>query len=282
MDDIFSRTLVTGAGGMVGSYVDFGVKLDRQALDITDLSEAIRVVEQYRPRAIIHLAALADMAQCEREPALAYRVNSAGVYNLCVAARAVGAKLVYVSTNAVFAGDKAGGYVETDAPDPQNHYGHSKYMGELIVQGMLKNSIIARTCWLFGGGPSRDKKFVSKMIRQMAPTVPSGLAQGGVKAVSEGCGSPTFAKDFIRSLKAQIEQNETGIFHVANEGACSRFDVATAIAELKASGVTVAPVPADHFDSNARALNESLISDRIAPLRPWKEALKEYLETEWT
>lgn len=273
MSDLFSRTLVTGANGMVGSYIDFGVKLDHQALDITDLNEAVRAVKEHQPRVIVHLAAETDMGRCERDPAHAYRVNAVGVYTMCVAARTVGAKFVYVSTNAIFDGVKREPYEEKDVPNPRNHYGHSKYAGELIARGMLENYIIARTCWLFGGGPAKDKKFVSKMIRQMA--------QGEIKAVNEGCGSPTFAKDFVRSLKALIEHNETGIFHMANEGACTRFDVAKAIAELKAPGAKVLPVPANYFDPDAKILNESLISCRIPPLRPWQDALKEYLKTEW-
>lgn len=273
MNDLLSRALITGAGGMAGSYIDFGALLDRNALDITNLDEAICIVEKHRPRVIIHLAAETDVARCERDPAHAYQVNAVGVYNMCIAARAIGAKLVYVSTNAVFAGDKIGGYVETDAANPQNHYGHSKYAGELMVRAMLENYIIARTCWVFGGGPSKDKKFVSAIIRQ--------LVRGEIKAVNEGCGSPTFAKDFIHSLKTLIEHDESGVFHLANEGVCTRYDMAMVIAGIRAPGVKVLPVPANHFNAGAKALNESLISNRLLPLRPWNEALKEYLETEW-
>ena len=82
----FSKVLITGADGMVGSYVDFGIRTNQRSLDVTDLDEAVRVVRQVCPAAIIHLAAETDVDRCERDPNHAYLVNSVGAYNMATAA----------------------------------------------------------------------------------------------------------------------------------------------------------------------------------------------------
>ena len=141
----FDKILITGANGMVGNYVDFGIKTDRRSLDITDLKEILAVCRKYNPEAIIHLAAETDMEKCEIDPGRAYLINSAGTYNVAKAAISVGAKMVYISTNAVFDGRKSASYNEDDEPNPQNVYGRSKYIGELIVQSLLDDYLIIRT-----------------------------------------------------------------------------------------------------------------------------------------
>ncbi len=178
-----SKVLTTGAGGMVGSYIDFGIKTTRRDLDITDLNETVKVIKSHKPEAIIHLAAETDMERCERDPKHAYLINSIGTYNVAIAAKEIGAKLVYVSTIGVFGGDSSGAYCETSEPNPQNYYGRSKYLGELIVKGMLDDYIIARAGWMFGGGPLKDKKFVAKIIKQ--------LKSKEIKAVNDISSSPT-------------------------------------------------------------------------------------------
>ena len=90
MERDLSKVLVTGATGMVGSYVDFGIKTDHRSLDITDLGEVLRVCEFYKPDVILHFAAETDVDRCERDPEAAYSVNSMGTYNMAVAAKNLG------------------------------------------------------------------------------------------------------------------------------------------------------------------------------------------------
>src|SRR3989338_4767009 len=116
------KTLITGASGMVGSYIDFGVKTDRKTLDVTKLEEVRAAVKFHRPNVIIHLAALTDLDYCEKNPIEAYLVNSVGTYNVALAAREAGAKLVYISTAGIFDCQKNGFYRESDPGNPQNHY----------------------------------------------------------------------------------------------------------------------------------------------------------------
>ncbi|MFA5831312.1 MAG: NAD(P)-dependent oxidoreductase [Candidatus Paceibacterota bacterium] len=266
------KVLITGAGGMVGSYVDFGIRMNRRSLDVTDFHEVMRVIKEHRPEAIIHLAAETDVDLCEKNPHHAYLVNGVGTYNIATAAKETGAKLVYVSTAGIFDGEKMGPYGEDDLPDPQNFYGRSKHMGELIVRGMLKDYIIARVCWMFGGGPEKDKKFVGKIIRQ--------LDKPEIKAVNDAYGSPTFGKDLVSAIKRLLAENAVGTFHLSNEGSCSRYELAKFIIETIQPGVKLTPVGLDYFPGAYRVKNEAMSSKRKL-MRPWKDALREYLETEW-
>jgi dTDP-4-dehydrorhamnose reductase len=268
----FEKVLITGAGGMVGSYVDFGIKLNRRDLDITDFHEVMKTVKKYHPQAIIHLAAETDVDRCDRDPNYAFLVNAVGTYNIATAALDVGAKLVYVGTAGIFDGEKPEPYVEDDQPHPQNFYGMSKHAGELIVRGMLKDYIIARACWMFGGGNEKDLKFVGKIIRQ--------FDKPEIKAVNDAYGSPTFGKDIISAIKKLLEENAVGTFHLANEGSCSRYDVAKCIIEELKPEIKLIPVGLDYFPGANRVKNEAMSSKRKL-MRPWKEALQEYLKTEW-
>ncbi len=276
MDHRLPKTLVTGSDGMVGSYVDFGIKTDRKTLDVTDLSAVMAAVQKYKPKVILHLAALTDLDIGEKNPTLAYHINTVGTYNVALAARATKAKLVYISSTGVFDGTKKGPYTEKDTANPQNYYGHSKYAGELIIQSMLKNYIIARACWMFGGGPTRDKKFIAKIVQQLKK---SDVTE--IKALVDVKGSPTYGKDLAAALKKLITRNAKGIFHLTNKGACSRFDVAKIIVETLKPSVKVVGVNGDYFNLPAkRVINESATS-RVNLMRPWQDALEEYLETEW-
>lgn len=273
MNDILSRALITGADGMAGSYVDFGTKTDKNSLDITNLEEILNAGRKHEPKVIIHLAAETDMDLCEKDPDRAYRINSVGTYNVVLLAKELGAKMVYVSTGGVFDGTKKLPYEENDIPNPQSYYGRSKYLGELIVQGMLNDYIISRTCWLFGGGPEKDKKFISKIIKQ--------LYKDEIKIVNDQFGSPTHAKDFIKALCGLIKQDKVGIFHVANSGVSSRYEVAKETAKILVAATKIVPVSSDHFPSKVPVIfNQGLVSKTIT-LRPWQEALREYIKEEW-
>lgn len=273
---LFDTTLITGAGGMVGSYIDFGIKTTHRTLDVTDLNEVRRVVHAHQPKAILHLAAEVDFDRCERDTTAAYNVNAVGTYNIAIAARDVGAVMVYVSTSAVFDGAKNEPYTESDIPNPASHYGHSKYLGELAVQGVSDNYIIARIAWVFGGGPGKDQKFVAKILNQINQPV--------IRVVRDVRGSPTYGKDLIRGIKQLMLEERRGVFHMANVGAPTRADVVREILAVtgKTNTVRIEEVEQNFFgaDYAQRSANESMVS-KGEYMRPWREALREYIETEW-
>lgn len=274
--DILSKTLITGTKGMVGSYVDFGIRTDRSSLDIKDFNKTKEVIQRWRPMVIIHLAAETDMERCEQDPNHAYMVNAVGTYNVTTAARSVGAKMVYISTDAVFDGLKGTPYLKDDEPNPQNFYGMSKYIGELVVRGMLSDYAIVRTGWVFGGGPQKDKKFVAKIIRQLARS-----DVNEIKVVTDLRSSPTFGKDLVNILKHLILYKKKGVFHVVNQGICSRYDIAREVVTNLRRNVRVTPVDSSFFTSSAKPVNTGGLASKVITMRSWQEALKEYLETEW-
>ncbi len=271
----FDKVLITGADGMVGSYIDFGIKTNRRSLDITDLKETLSIIEKYKPEAIINLAAETDVDRCERDPEYAYFVNSIGAYHVAYAARKIGAKLVHISTAGVFDGEKERPYNEEDIPNPQNYYGHSKYLGELAIREMLPEGdfIIARAGWMFGGGPKKDQKFVAKIIKQ--------FDQKTIFAVNDKIGSPTYAKDLVGAIKKLLEDNKSGIYHLCNYGVCSRYDVALKIKETLKSDIEIKSVDSSYFNLDANRTKSEAMDSRVKIMRPWEDALADYLRTEW-
>ena len=276
-DKILDKIIITGSNGMVGSYIDFGVKTDKRMLDVTDFEETSKVIGKHKPSIVIHLAAETDVDRCERDTAHAYSVNAIGAYNVAVADKNVGAKMVYISTSAVFDGFGKEHYNENDKPDPQYFYGRSKYIGEALVKDISDNYIIARVCGVFGGGLKKDQKFVSKIINQIKQ---AGCKE--IKVVNDTFVSPTFGKDLVEHLKYLIKKDEKGIFHLSNKGACSRYDMAVKIAEVLKSDIKITPVDSGYFNLSAkRGYNESMLSLRFNLARDWQSALEEYLKEEW-
>lgn len=268
-----ARVIITGAEGMVGNYADFGIKTNRRSLDVTDLKDVMTFFKKNSPSAVVHLAAETDVERCERDPEQAYLINSVGSYNVASAAKEFGVKIVYISTAGIFDGRKDTPYTEIDEANPQNYYGRSKYLGELIVRNLTSNYIIARASWMFGGGPQKDQKFVAKIISQ--------LNKPEIFAIDNYVGSSTFGKDLIMAIKKLLLEDKTGVFNLSNNGCFSRYEMAKKIVEILGAKTKVTPVKSDFFKDNVpRAANECL-SVKSDLMRPWQEALQEYLETEW-
>lgn len=267
-----SKILITGADGMVGSYINFGIKTDINTLDILDQKAVEKAFDKYRPEIVIHMAAETDVDKCQKDPVHAYKINTFGTYNIAKSARNFNTKMVYISTAAVFDGKKNDPYFETDLPNPQSIYGRTKYLGEIIVKDVVPNYLIVRAGWMFGGGPQKDKKFVAKIVKQ--------LDQPEIKVVNDKIGSATFAKDLVKGIQILLKEDKVGIYHLANKGLCSRYDIASEITRLLKPSIKIVPVSSDYFDLPAPRGAET-ISSEIDIMRPWQEALKEYLLTEW-
>lgn len=263
------KVVVTGAGGTIGGYVDFGIKTDRTSLDVTNLAGVRQYLRLRQPQAILHLAGEADVDRSEREPEKTYLLNSIGTYVMARAAQEFDCKLVCVSTSGVFDGESTDPYTATDKPNPINHYGHSKYLGEVAVQGLLKNYLIVRTDWVFGGSKDKDKKLVAKTIAQFSEAEMSG--------VSDQKGSPTYAKDLVHTIKKLLLEDATGIRHAVNSGSASQYEFMQEIVRIMNGTSVVKPVSAADFRTDApRWKNKALASD--LGMRPWQEALRDYLE----
>jgi dTDP-4-dehydrorhamnose reductase len=284
------RMLVTGAAGAVGSYVpevfsDWELVLtdvvgDFEQLDVADPAAVLQAVARAEPDIVLHLAAATDVDRCEQDPDWAFRANTIGTQNVALACRETEAVLVFISTAGVFSGDKPEPYTEFDEPGPANIYGESKLAGERIVASLLGRYYIARAGWMVGGG-HRDKKFVGKIVQ----LIEDGTTH--LRAVDDKLGSPTYAPDMLEGIKRLLGTGYYGLYHMVNEGACSRYDVAVAIRDLLGrSDVSVEPVSSAHFPLPApRARSEAMRNYKLEllglePLRPWQDALGHYLQHE--
>jgi len=277
--------LVTGANGMVGSYYDslaaeFDEPLeltDTDTLDITDLDALQRRIASGGYSAVIHLAAETDVDRCEREPEHAFRVNSTGTENVALVCKSAGIVMVYASTGEVFGGDGAmGPFTENDEPRPANVYGASKLAGERHIERLLNRYFIVRSAWMMGGC-EKDKKFVGKVLAQV-------LEGRDVSAVSDKKGSPTYARELVLGIRDLLRSDRFGLYHMANHGVCSRYDMACHIVEFVGAKVRVAAVDSSHFPSSApRASSEALRNSKLElsgmdRMSSWQDALDAYLE----
>lgn len=250
-------------------------------LDVRDYSSVQNMVKQIGPELVMHLAAETDVDRCEIEPDHAFQTNTIATQNIALISQKEKIPLIYISTIGVFYGDKSEPYTEFDEPNPINIYGRSKLEGEKIVQNLLNNYYIIRAGWMVGGGPTRDKKFIGKIIKQI------GQKQV-LKAVSDKIGSPTYTVDFSRCLSNLIETGFYGLYHCTNKGYGSRFDVAKKIINyLGRPDVTVEPVGSAYFPLPAlRARSEMSRNYKLELLgkdtmRHWEDALREYINMSW-
>jgi dTDP-4-dehydrorhamnose reductase len=221
------RILVTGAGGMLGRDVQLAaanaghdvVALAHTDLDVTDAEGVFDRIERERPAAVINCAAWTDVDGAEDSEERAMATNGTGAGNAAAAAAAVGAKVVYVSTDYVFDGSKGSPYVETDQPAPLSAYGRTKLAGEEATAAANKRHFVVRSSWLFGIGGSN---FVESML-QLASD------HGEVLVVRDQVGSPTYTWHLAYGIVRLIEGGAYGIHHMAGAGRCSWYDFAREI-----------------------------------------------------
>ena len=287
-----TKVLLTGGNGMLADalcpilfqngydvYITDIVGVDERVifrLDIRNKEEIDKVVSKFKPDLIMHLAAETNVDKCELNAEHAYKVNTDGTENMALSAKAIGADFVYISTGAVFDGEKLEPYVESDKPNPISIYGKSKFEGENIVASLFDKYYIFRAGWMIGGY-KKDKKFVAKIV-DLAKT------KKEIPVVTDKFGSPTFTKDFSKGIVSVISTKEYGLYHMVNEGGCSRFDIAEKIIEyLGKKDVVIKPVTSESFPLPApRGRSEMLSNYNLKMLglniiRPWQDALKEYI-----
>jgi dTDP-4-dehydrorhamnose reductase len=250
----------------------------KETLDITSLEALLRELGRSEVTHVINCAAYTDVDGAEKNRELAFLVNSRGAELVAVAARQLDLKVVHLSTDYVFDGKGERPYLETDRCSPVNTYGMSKWEGEEKLLQAKPDACVIRTSWIFGGG---SKNFVSQVMRWMSQ-------QEEVRAVDDQRGRPTWCPDLAEVCLSLL--NASGIYHFANRGALSRYEIACDLFErAKAKGLPLAcralvPVPTTHFSTPAKRPNFSVLdTGKIEaflqkPIREWKELLEEYLD----
>jgi len=257
------------------------IATDVEEMDVRDYTLVFRTLQDEEPDLVVHLAGITDVDGCERHPDLAYSVNALGTKNVALACQRVDAAMVYVSTLAVFDGTKCEPYTEFDKPNPQSQYAKAKYHGELVVRDFLDRYYIVRAGWLFGGG-QQDKKFVGRII-DLART------RTELMVVNDKFGSPSYTKDLSAGILQLLETRQYGTYHMVNTGpGCSRYEIAQRVLEYaKIDGCTLIPCSSAHFPLAAprprmeAGCNYNLELMGLEFMRPWQDALKEYIDTTW-
>ncbi|MCO5497818.1 dTDP-4-dehydrorhamnose reductase [Enterococcus innesii] len=269
--------LLTGGNGQLGTELrhlldEKGlsyVSTDAQEMDITDEKATLAFIQELKPTVIYHCAAYTAVDKAEDEgKELDEKINVNGTENVAKAAKAVGAKFVYISTDYVFDGTKKEGvYKETDTPNPQNEYGRTKLLGEQAVKDLLDEYFIVRTSWVFG---KYGHNFVYTMKR-LAQTHPR------LTVVDDQYGRPTWTRTLAEFMVYIIENNaDYGIYHLSNDNSCSWYEFAKEI--LKETDVEVAPVTSAEYPQKAKRPQYSVLDLTKAKntgfvIPTWEEAL---------
>jgi dTDP-4-dehydrorhamnose reductase len=274
------KILVSGGRGLLATNIlpslsgqfDLAV-YDIDEWDITSASAGKKMMDLHRPDVVLNLAAITDVDGCEDKADLAQKVNAEGagiVAGLCAAA---GARLIHISTDYVFDGEKESPWREDDEPGPASVYGRTKLAGEKMIFERFAGATVVRTQWLYGKGGT---SFVEKIVKLASE-------QGAVRVVNDQRGSPTYAKDLAAPIIAIIAGGLTGIYHVSNSGSCTWFEFARAIFSIRKMDVEAIPISSRELARKAKRPQYSVFDlakfqrDTGIGMRHWMEALREYL-----
>jgi dTDP-4-dehydrorhamnose reductase len=275
------KVLILGGTGLLGTDIAKAFKTESDVVafgsaeaDITKLDSVYHAVKTHKPDVVINSAAWADVDKCETDPDKAYLVNAIGPKNIAMVCRDYKLKMVHISTDYVFDGEKKTPYTEFDRTNPVNVYGQSKLAGEELIKNISNNYLILRTAWLFG---ERRNQFVDYVI--------NSINNGNeIIAVKDMVSSPTYSIDVAEQVKKLLHINQTGVFHVCNKGYCSRLELVEEIMKIlkKSGNLTVMnqsqwkkPAKRPVF-SALRNYHMALINeDDIAG---WRDALKRYIK----
>ena len=272
------RILITGANGQLGSALQQalgGEELILKNLPVFDLTNPAceEQILSARPEVILHVGAYTNVDGAEREPDHARAVNVQGTTFVARAAQALRARLLYVSTDYVFDGEKRSPYTENDRPHPINHYGLSKYEGEQAALALCGNTLVVRTAWLYG---DPGKNFV-KTIMRLANEKPE------LEVVADQRGCPTYADDLARAIQQLLGNDMQGICHLTNSGDCTWHEFAEAIVRQMGLSTVVRPITTAQAGRLARRPAYSVLSQerfamRWSSLPHWQDALARFMK----
>ena len=282
------KILITGANGMLAKEVkekfSVGNELtltDVAELDITNEKMVYDFITNLKPDLIINCAAYTAVDKAEESLELADRINGDGSTNLAKAAKAVGSKLVHISTDYVFGGDLdlSKAYKEDDDKKPVTAYGITKLHGEQGIQNNLNEYYIFRTAWLYGLGGNNFVKTMTKL----------GTERDELSVVSDQHGSPTYAKDLTEIIYQAVNKKiPYGVYNATNEGFTTWYDFTREILAKQGIECNVKPVTTAEYiemmkvTQAKRPFNSQMSKDKLKQaginVPEWKDGLKRYLE----
>lgn len=276
------KILVTGVKGQLGYDIcriltERGIEnrgVDIEDFDVTDEAAVNNYIKDYAPTAVIHCSAFTAVDRAEDEIELCTRVNADGTRNIAKAAEAIGAKLMYISTDYVFPGTGEQFYEPDDSTGPLSVYGKTKLLGEEAVRSTTNRHFIVRISWVFG---INGNNFIKTMLR-LSET------KTDLNVVCDQIGSPTYTYDLSHLLCDMIVTERYGTYHATNEGVCSWAEFAAEIMQAAGKSTVIHPIPTSEYPTRAsRPLNSRMSKDKLeengfSRLPHWKDALKRYLK----
>jgi len=273
------RITIFGATGILGKELvrkwsgDAVTGLGSSDVDIRDTARVQQVVQETRPNWIVLSAAYTDVDGCESNPALAFAVNRDGAVNVANAAKDVGARLIFLSSDYVFDGKKETPYEAGDARNPQSVYGRSKAEAEIRLLEIIPDCCIVRTSWLFGIG---GKCFPDTILKLAA-------SRPALDVVNDQRGCPTYAVDLARAIIQVCRKNGGWIVHATNTGDCTWFEFAQEIVKSAGLATIVRPVSSQQMARPAprpaySVLSPTRLNGYGIEMPSWRDALKRYLK----
>lgn len=289
------KIYIAGCGGMLGEafynqfkgdYVlkctDKDVNADWLSfLDFRDFNAYKNDVNDFKPDYLFHLGAYTDLEFCEQNADDTYMTNTLSVENAVYIANELDIPLLYISTAGIFDGKKEL-YDDWDIPNPLGVYARSKYMGERYVVENARRFVVCRAGWMMGSGPSKDKKFIQKLMKQLKE------GKKELFIVNDKDGTPTYTHDFAKTVKELINKEYWGLYNCVCGGQTSRLEVAQELLKIleMEDQVKINVVTSDYFKDvyfAERPASERLVTKKldlrgVNKMRDWKIALKEYVE----
>jgi dTDP-4-dehydrorhamnose reductase len=278
--------LVTGCRGQLGSALRDLLRIQgvpcvgvaHADLDIADAAAVGALLSERRPAGVLNAAGFTHVDRCEREPGAAARGNAEGPAILAQACRVAGIRLVHVSTDYVFSGQGQRPYREDDPPAPRSTYGRTKLEGERAVLAASPSFLVVRTSWVFGQG----RNFVAAILDQAARRR-SGELSGPLRVVDDQIGRPTYAVDLAEGLWRLVEVDASGLYHLANEGAASWWDLArfcldlAGCRDLEIQRISTGDLKVDAPRPAWSVLDTSKAGSQGVVLRHHRDAVRAYL-----
>jgi dTDP-4-dehydrorhamnose reductase len=294
MNNMKKKIYMAGCGGMLGEAFytqfkdDYEIKCtDKDVnvswlsfLDFRDFDAYKKEVLDFKPDYLFHLGAYTDLEFCEQNADDTYKTNTLAVENAVYLANQLDIPLLYISTAGIFDGKKEL-YDDWDQPNPLGVYARSKYMGERYVVENARRFLVCRAGWMMGAGPSKDKKFIQKLMKQLKE------GKKELFIVDDKDGTPTYTHDFAKNVKALIQKEYWGLYNMVCGGQTSRLEVAGELLKLMGleNEVKITSVNSDYFKQTyfaerppcERLVNKKLELRGINLMQDWKSALHQYV-----
>ncbi|MCP4688977.1 MAG: dTDP-4-dehydrorhamnose reductase [Desulfobacterales bacterium] len=276
--------LVCGGDGQLGSDLTRLLATDHPVtsmdldLDITDPAAVKEALARIRPDIIVNCAAYTAVDACETHKELSHKVNADGPANLAGAGNEMGCRLIHISTDYVFDGEKPAPapYDEEDPVNPLSWYGKTKLDGEAAVRDRIQNHLILRTSWLYG---ARGPNFLKTMLR-LALSDPDRE----IRVVNDQFGSPTWSRRLAQQIQALIPTEIRGVHHATAEGHCTWFELAGHFLQRMDVPHTLTPIPTEEFPTPARRPMNSILENRalknqgVNVMKEWRSDVNRYVE----